>query len=163
MVIRLATAEDADLIARLNAIVQEIHVTERPDQFSPTAVEDVSAWLRPLLLNARVHVWIAESSGVAAGYVSAAFHDRPATPFTPARRWCEMDQIAVDPAWRRRGVARALIGALVANARTEGIRQIEAVSWSFNDGAAETLRRVGFTPKLQRFELVLGDERSSQG
>lgn len=155
MVIREATADDAPVIARLNAIVQDLHVASRPDQFRPASVEDVAGWLRPLLASARIHVWIAELGDVAAGYVSAAFHERPATPFTPARRWCEMDQIAVDPAWRRRGVAGALIQTVVARARVEGVDKVETVCWSFNGEASRMLGRTGFVPKFVRFEMTV--------
>jgi GNAT superfamily N-acetyltransferase len=155
MVIREATPEDADLVARLNAIVQDLHVSRRPDQFRPASPEEVAGWLRPLLASARVHVWVAECDGDPAGYVSAAFHDRPATPFTPARRWCEMDQIAVVPAWRRRGVARGLVGAVASLARQRRVEHIESVVWAFNEDAQRTLTRFGFTPKLARYEWTL--------
>jgi GNAT superfamily N-acetyltransferase len=133
--------------------VQDLHVANRPDQFRPASVEEVAAWVHPLLSRARIHVWIAQFGDVAAGYVSAAFHERPATPFTAARRWCEMDQIGVDPAWRRRGVAGALIQTVVARARAEGVHQIETVCWSFNGEATVLLERTGFVPKFVRFEM----------
>jgi len=116
-----------------------------------------------MLANPKYRVWIAEVDAVGAGYASAGFHDRPATPFTPARRWCEFDQMAVDPAFRKQGVAQALMQTLVAAAHADGFRAIETVSWSFNKQAHETLQRFGFSPKLIRFELVLGEEPPLSG
>ena len=87
------------------------------------------------------------------GYLLAIFHEAPENPFARARRWCEIDQVAVDPNRRRRGIARALILNAVSWAKTEGIPQIEAASWSFNDDAHEMFRRLGFVPKTTRFEL----------
>ena len=76
----------------------------------------------------------------------------PPNPFCRARRWCEIDQIAVDPKYRRRGIGRSLILKAIAEARTEGIRDIEATSWSFNEETHEMFRRLGFSPKTVRFE-----------
>jgi GNAT superfamily N-acetyltransferase len=159
MVIRTATPEDAERLARLNAIVQDLHVAHRPDQFKTVSADELAAWFRTLLGNPRVHMWIAEEDGVPIGFVSAGFHDRPATPFTPPRRWCEMDQIAVDPEWRGKGIGQALMRTLVEKAQTEGVRHIETASWSFNEDAHQVFERFGFRPKLLRFELILGDER----
>ena len=156
--IRPASADDAEALAALTTIVQGLHAENRPDQFRAASEAEIAEWYRTMLDNPRYHVWIAEVDGRPAGYVSAGFHERPATPFTPAKRWCELDQIAVDARFRLRGIARALFDTVVNKARAEGLRQIETVSWSFNNEAHETFRRFGFTPKLLRFELILGDE-----
>ena len=49
-----------------------------------------------------------------------------------------------------------LVQAALDEARRRGIRDIELSSWSFNGEAHETFRRLGFTPKVIRFELMLG-------
>jgi ribosomal protein S18 acetylase RimI-like enzyme len=81
-------------------------------------------------------------------------HDRPEGPFTVARRFCEIDQIAVDPARRGQGIARALMLEALARARADGIDEIEASSWSFNESAHAMFRHLGFVPKTVRFELT---------
>jgi len=83
----------------------------------------------------------------------AMLQERSEGPFTVARRFCEIDQMVVDPARRREGVARALLLKALSEARAEGIREIEATSWSFNDSAHAMFRRLGFVPKTVRFEL----------
>jgi GNAT superfamily N-acetyltransferase len=59
----------------------------------------------------------------------------------------------VDPNWRRRGIGRALLLNAVSIAKAEGITRVEAASWSFNDGAHAVFARLGFVPKITRFEL----------
>jgi len=67
-----------------------------------------------------------------------------------ARRWCEIDQLAIDPAYQRRGVARRLVDAVVADAHANGIRDIEMNVWSFNETAQAAFRKLGFQPRIVR-------------
>jgi hypothetical protein len=58
---------------------------------------------RLTMLNDIVHdPHIAEEAGAAVGYVLTMVQERPENPFCRSRRWCEIDQIAVDPGSRRR-------------------------------------------------------------
>lgn len=45
------------------------------------------------------------------------------------------------------------IADLVAFARANQIQQIELVTWAFNTPAQSLFRKLGFVPKLSRFEL----------
>lgn len=151
--IRPAVIGDEALLADLNRFVQDLHLAKRPDHFRATQSEESARWYRLLLEKPTTRAWIAEEDGVPVGYLLALVHEVPENPFVHARRWCEIDQLAVDPSWRRTGVARALVLHAVSAARAEGIGRIEATSWSFNDGAHEVFRRSGFVPKIIRFEL----------
>jgi GNAT superfamily N-acetyltransferase len=144
---------DEAILAGLNDFVQELHLGRRPDHFRPTQSAERATWYRSLLEKSTTRIWIAEEDGVPVGYLLAILHEAPANPFVRARRWCEIDQVGVDPHRRRRGIARALILSAVSWAKTAGISQIEAASWSFNDGVVEMFRRLGFVPKTTRFEL----------
>jgi len=113
----------------------------------------LTAWYRSLLERPATRAWIAEDDAAPVGYLLALVHDIPENPFVRARRWCEIDQIAVDPDRRRRGIARALVLAALSAAKAEGISRVEASAWAFNDDAHEMFRRLGFVPKVTRFEL----------
>jgi ribosomal protein S18 acetylase RimI-like enzyme len=65
----------------------------------------------------------------------------------------ELDSIGVHRAYRRRGVARALVKAALAHAEGAGIREVELASWAFNQSAHEAFRKLGFIPKVVRFEF----------
>lgn len=153
--VRRAVVGDEESLARLNQIVLDVHVAERPDQFKATSVQELTEWFTSFLQNPMVHVWIAEDGGRAVGYVSAVVHERPETTFMPLRRWCELDQIVVDPAWRQRGIARALVLEVIDQARAEGVESVETVSWSFNQQSQQMFQRLGFRPKSVRLELPL--------
>jgi ribosomal protein S18 acetylase RimI-like enzyme len=151
--IRSAVVGDETVLADLNRFAQGLHVDRRPDLFRATTVQETAAWYRCRLEESTTRAWIAEEAGTPTGYLLAMIHDRQAGPFTVARRYYEIDQIAVDPKRRGQGIARALMLQAIAHARFDGIGDIEATSWSFNDSAHEMFRRLGFSEKTVRFEL----------
>jgi GNAT superfamily N-acetyltransferase len=153
--IRRAVADDAFLLARLNRFVQELHVERRPDQFRSPPPDELATWYRSRLGDPTTSCWIAEVGGAAVGYLLANHHRRPATPFAPAREWYEIDQLAVDPAHRRRGIGRALVESVIAAAGDQGLQTIETSSWAFNEEMHGLLERVGFTRKVIRFERTV--------
>ena len=108
-----------------------------------------------MLQKPAVLIWIAEEDSVPVGYVLALLHEREENPFCSARRWCEIDQIAVDDKWRRRGIARTLVQRALTEVRRRGIREVEMNSWSFNEAAHHAFRRLGFAPQAIRFGLTL--------
>jgi diamine N-acetyltransferase len=159
LTVRQATASDAETLAGLNRTVQELHVAHRPDSFKNPDVASVADWFRTTLEDSTVRAWIAECDGVAAGYVLAITYDRPENAFRFARRFCEIDQIAVAPAFRRRGIARALVERVFEDARSRAIEDVELTSWHFNTEAHAVFRALGFTQEVTRF----GRKTSAEG
>ena len=151
--IRAAVLGDVRRLGVLNSCVQELHVANRPDSFMPSDLDEVAEWFRTFLQSRSAHIWIAEEHGEFVGYVTSIVHERPENPFCRPRRWCEIDQIAVDPRFRRRGIGSALIQKAVATARAEGIAIVELGSWSFNEAAQGAFQKLGFVPKFVRWEL----------
>jgi GNAT superfamily N-acetyltransferase len=151
--IRTADIDDAKVLAKLNGFVQELHLQHRPDHFKETSVPELEVWFGSLLEQPTTRAWIAEAQGQPVGYVLALCRDLPANPFTHARKWLEVDQIAVDPNHRRHGVGRALVSKAIAYAKETGLGRIEATSWSFNHEAHKLFRHLGFVPKIIRFGL----------
>lgn len=96
MTIRLATTDDASLLAALNRHVHEIHVVAEPRRYRPTVLAEITAWFTARLEGESHQFLIAEHGG------------RPA-PLTDLLR-------------RRRGLFRVAWAAL---ARLRRARQIE--------------------------------------
>jgi len=153
--VRSAVASDAPALAALNDHVHDLHVAARPDFFRPAPREEAVPWFAARAEGADSRVWIAEDGTAPVGYVLVFFHERAVRPFSHARRWCEIDQIAVAPPGRRRGTARALIDTALAEARRRGIREVELSTWAFNADAQAVFQRLGFTPRMIRFECRL--------
>lgn len=152
MTVRRAASNDVHVLAALNGVVHEMHLARRPDYFKPVRADDVAAWFRSRLDEPTTAAWIAEADGRPVGYVLTFFHERGENPFHRGRRWCEIDQIAVDPEWRRRGIGRALMAAALEEADKRGLRDVELFSWAFNTEAHAMFRGLGFEPRHLRFE-----------
>jgi ribosomal protein S18 acetylase RimI-like enzyme len=150
--VRRAVSRDAHALAALNRFVHDMHLARRPDYFKPWRADEVTAWFRERLDAPTTAAWIAEADGGPVGYVLTFFHDRGENAFQRPRRWCEIDQIAVDPAWRRRGVGRSLMRAALDEARARAMPEVELASWAFNTDAHAMFRGLGFEPRLVRFE-----------
>jgi GNAT superfamily N-acetyltransferase len=151
--VRRAIPEDAEALVALQREVQDLHLQSRPDQFKATTDDVVARWFGRLLESADTQVWVALSAGNVVGNAVAMQKHRAEHTFSPARAWCEVDQIVVTQAHRRQGIARALLQAIVRDAHAKGIVEIELSSWSFNTEAHRAFEAFGFVPKLVRFEL----------
>ena len=149
--IRIAVLGDERALADLNAFVQNLHVENKPSFFKSADLDEVASWFRSLISDPAVKIWIAEEGGEPVGYAIMILHSREENPFCYARCFVEIDQIGVHPGYRHRGIGRSLIEHIIRTAHTEGIRDIELSSWSFNTEAHESFRRLGFKPKLIRF------------
>jgi ribosomal protein S18 acetylase RimI-like enzyme len=152
MNIRVARDEDAAAIAALNQYGQAPHLAARPDVFKATELPELEAWYRTLLGRASTRAWLAELGAEPVGYVVSILRTSEENPFCVARRWLELDQIAVVGAHRGQGIARALTERVIAHARAEGIQKVELASWSFNDAAHAAFAKLGFTAQRMRFE-----------
>jgi ribosomal protein S18 acetylase RimI-like enzyme len=156
VIIRPAVAGDEPTLAALTAHAHELHVAAHPEVFRPARLRDVTDWFAAFLKSPTAAAWIADDDGTAVGYATAQYHEQPESPFALARRWCQIDGLAVAPAHRRRGIARALIDAIVADASANGVRDIELNVWAFNEAAQAAFRRLGFAPRNLRMRKVRG-------
>lgn len=152
LAIRAAVLGDEEGLTALNGFVQHLHVSMRPDSFRPSSQDEIVEWFKGVLRDASARIWIAEEGGTAIGYVLAMAQERAENPFCRARRWCEIDQIAVDSGFRRRGIASALIQKVLSAAVAEGLGEVELCTWSFNVEAQSLFRKLGFQPKFVRWE-----------
>jgi GNAT superfamily N-acetyltransferase len=155
VVVRPALSGDVDALVGLNAAAQECHVAEKPEVFKSVSPPDVARWFRRLLRKPSARVWIAEQDSVPVAYVLALFHERRENPFSVARRWCEIDQIAVEPRGRNQGIGRMLVQTVAAEARLRGMSELSTSAWCFNEGAHRALGKLGFRPEVVQFAMKL--------
>ncbi|HWZ87318.1 MAG TPA: GNAT family N-acetyltransferase [Polyangiaceae bacterium] len=150
--IRIARPEDCSAIATLNEHAQALHIAARPDVFKPTRLSELEPWFRALLRDTAMRGWLAELDGQPVGYVISILRVSEENPLCLARRWLELNEIAVAPEQRRQGIARALTEQVLAHARAEGLESVELGSWSFNAAAHAAFAQLGFSPQRVRFE-----------
>jgi ribosomal protein S18 acetylase RimI-like enzyme len=136
----------------LVGVVQALHVAARPESFRHIPDAELSAWLSQAFQNPVVKIWVAETAGTVCGYLASVERKQTPNPFVFDRTWLEVDQVCVHPAHRGAGVARALVEAARAYAKAQGIPDVELCTWAFNDEAQRAFGKLGFVPKVVRFE-----------
>jgi ribosomal protein S18 acetylase RimI-like enzyme len=151
VLVRRAEAGDEGRLAQLIAHVHEMHVADQPRVFKPLAPDVAERWFAETLAKPSTFIWLAEQDGAALGYALAFARESAETVFCYARRWYDLDQIAVAPGARERGVARQLVQAVLQAARADGAASVDLATWAFNQRAQSAFQRLGFTPKMLRF------------
>jgi GNAT superfamily N-acetyltransferase len=71
--------------------------------------------------------------------------------------WALVENVVVDPGWRRRGVGRALIKRAVRVADDAGCHKLQLTSSNHRDGAHRFYERLGFTATSTGFRWSFGD------
>lgn len=139
--IRAAQESDAEaLIAYMHRLTNEPHnnITLDPGQWTMT-VEDERAFLAHR--NANVDNGIFAVATVGQEVVGLAQLDRGTKPST---RHAATLGISVDAAWRRQGIATALMDYLLAWAGKQALVRIELKVFARNAGAIQLYRKFGF-------------------
>lgn len=84
------------------------------------------------------------------GFVVLMICDLPASSVCFARRFVEIDKLAVRPEARRGGIARALLEEAFAWAEQRGLRWLEVAVNEFNTGAIALYDEMGFETVIRR-------------
>jgi ribosomal protein S18 acetylase RimI-like enzyme len=85
-------------------------------------------------------VWVAVEDGVVAGYVKL----RPPTPLPSNAHILEVQGLAVHPSFQRRGLARTLLSAAIAEAERRGAKQLRLRVLGSNAAARALYASCGF-------------------
>ena len=149
-----ATPSHLEDILRLNMGVQQMHVEHEPDYFRPFERNAVREFFSPFFEDRAVTILLAMADGRTVGYAVVRIYEKPGHAFALARKYAELDQITVDPAYRGRGFGRALVERAIAVARDNGCRSMELGVWEFNQEAQSVFRHCGFEPCFHRMRVV---------
>ncbi len=149
-IVRRAGEADAPILSSLNADVQSLHASALPDRFKPPGPDTFpEALARTLIANPDNLIFIAEVDAEPAGYAYAQILHL-AEPMRHGWDEVHLHHLSVRPAFRRMGVASALLDAVRAAAGEIGIDLVTLQVWTFNEAAQAFFRRQGFTPYMAR-------------
>lgn len=153
MRVRPVTEADAAILAVLNAHVHDLHVAAEPRLYRPTDSEEVEAWLRETLGAGRSEGLIAFENDEPLGQVIFSKVEHAGHALVHPHAYLMVDQIAVVPGFRRRGVGRALMEAVAERARALGLTQVQLDVRVHNDGARAFYESLGFGEVQRRLGL----------
>jgi len=139
--VRLATGDDVASIASLEAAVL-------PDPWSEASIEkylvaprqagEPHAEREPRSVGREA--WVAEIDGQTCGYLLASW------TFGEGN----IDRVGVEPAWRRRGIARALMEDALAGLARRGVREVWLEVGASNEPAVRLYEAAGFSIVTRR-------------
>jgi ribosomal protein S18 acetylase RimI-like enzyme len=155
MSIDIIETSDAHVIAPLIESVQNEHHERRPDWFKPydrsTAVEG----MQEMLEQPGKRCLVALVDDVAAGYALLTETERAESLVRHADRTLSIEQMSVDPEFRRQGVATALVNRIREIARDAKFDRISLTVWSDNKNARAFYDALGFSSIREAMELKL--------
>ena len=155
IVVRSARREELERVNELRRQVNDLHVEGRPRHFKPGFGPELQAHVYDQLESDRFDVLVAEVDGEIAGFATVQFVHRPEGPYTLALDFYHVEEFGVDPTYRRRGVATALVEYMKRDARKRGFNRLDLDVWAFNDDALAFYEAVGFTTYRRYMELHL--------
>lgn len=139
--------------ARLVPLLEELHAVHAAHQparhrANPSEAE-LESWLAKMLEQPGIHALGAESpSGTLLGYLLFSVEKRPAMPVRAAETRMMLEHIAVQKAWQRMGVGKALIETMKTRAAEDGVDVIAASYAPFNSASAALMASQGLEPVL---------------
>ena len=146
--IRRIDAGEAACILPLLEQVHALHVEARPDHFPADPNRDeLLAFLRDWLSRDGTTALVAfGADGTALGYLIHEVETRPPSLLRHGQRRRMLHHISVDQGRRRSGIGLALIEAMKARLRAQGIARVATIHGAFNAPSAALMRKAGLAP-----------------
>ncbi|WP_199098375.1 GNAT family N-acetyltransferase [Dyella sp. ASV21] len=147
--IRQAGVPDAGVMTELRcAFLEEELGHSLPDGFA----DQLRGWIEEAALDGRLLFWLAELEGKVAGCVAVnPYPHMPSAYFSAGVGWYLLNMY-VKPAYRRQGVAAALLATVGAAAREYGV---DAINLHATPEAHDLYERFGFTTSIDAMNLSL--------
>lgn len=146
--IRLAGQSDAGLITGLRCLFLD----ELGQQLQDGFADHLRGWIEEALRDGRLLVWLAEAEGRAVGCAAVnPYPHMPSLQYPGGRGWYLLN-VFVRPTHRRAGVAAALLAAVGASAREQGV---DAMSLHSTADAHGLYERFGFRTAVDAMRMPL--------
>jgi diamine N-acetyltransferase len=143
-IITISVTRDHLLIAALNEEVQNLHAEIHPEIFKRFDREATTSAIGEFLADPLCICICSHLDDQPAGYLIAFIREVKENAFHYALRSIYIDQIAVRPEFKRKGIGQRLISEIEMVARERNIHRIELDHWSRNTMAAKWFRKNGF-------------------
>lgn len=155
MRIRYAKKEDLLRVNELRRQVNELHCAGRPDIFRPGFCQELQDYVYTIFEDPCKDIVVAEIDGCICGFACIQYVEREETPYRLAMRYCDIDELCVDAAFRRRGAAREMIAFIRAEAEKKGFNRLELNMWEFNEEVLRFYEAMGFRTYRRYMEMNL--------
>lgn len=152
MIIRKLQKQDLTQALEICREMREHHRAFLNGYFKPLDDEFEMQALQASLDDDKKIALVAEVDGQIAGLLQADIKFRP---YLETEEFCHVGGLGVLPAFRRRGIAKALMDELFAICRDLEIAELSLGVFNDNKGAYKLYEELGFTPLEQKMHLRL--------
>lgn len=155
MMVRYAKREELTRVNELRKQVNDLHCEGRPDLFRPGFSQELRDYVYAIFNSENKDIVVAEIDGIICGFACIQYVEKPETPYRFALHFCDIDELCVDQAFRRLGIAKAIIAFIKEEAKKKGFNRLELNMWSFNEDALRFYEAVGFSTYRRYMEMQL--------
>lgn len=152
MIIRKLQKQDLAQALEICREMREHHRVFLNGYFKPLDDEFEMRALQASLDDDKAIALVAEVDGQIAGLLQADIKFRP---YLETEEFCHVGGLGVLPAFRRRGIAKALMDELFAICRNLKINELSLGVFNDNKGAYNLYEELGFMPLEQKMHLRL--------
>lgn len=155
--VRFAEEKDLTRVNELRKQVNDLHVAGRPDIFKSGFGEAMQNVAMAMLNGENSDIIVAERDGVICGMACVDYVRKAESPYTKARNFYHVQEIAVDEAFRRQGIAKEMLAFMKKDACQRGFAKIELDVWAFNASAIAFYEEAGFCETRRWLELTVSN------
>ena len=149
VIIRESKESDSQAVYGLFRVIADLHKNGRPDMFPDLVSKYTVDEVRERLSGEDNGVFVADLEGKTVGYVFCEVI-REGAGYT-----LYIDDLCVDPDFRRMGIARMLMDKTKEYAKTKNCAFIMLNVWEFNQSAIEFYEKYGFETRTRHMEIKL--------
>ena len=155
MIVRMAEKEDLEQVNLLRRQVNDLHVAGKPEVFKPGFSDELRQYINVIWADPEQWIAVAEADGAVRGFAVLHHIHRPENPFMYERDFLDIDEFCVDEAWRRQGIATAMIDFIREFAAAHGFHRLELNMWEFNRDALAFYEAAGFATFRRYMEMFI--------
>ena len=153
--VRYAKRDELERINEMRSDVNELHVNGCPDIFRPGFCTELQQHIYEIFDSDKADVIVAKCGETLCGFAIVEYIDRPESAYNKARSFYHIEEFGVDAAFRRMGVASAIVEFCKIEAKAKGYNRVELDVWEFNDGAIKFYEAAGFQTYRRLMQLDL--------
>ncbi len=156
MIIRTAKSKDLSDLCRLSEDVHNLHFSHDQSFFQPFSLPKFRKYFAEVMKRKDCILLVAEGKQAVIGFALLEVQNHKPNPMLKRRRFLYLDQICVDPAYRRKGVAKQLVEFALKKATSNGFSQVVLDVWDFNKRAQTFFGSMKFSHQIHRMVRVVG-------
>ncbi|MBQ9324176.1 MAG: GNAT family N-acetyltransferase [Clostridia bacterium] len=151
--IRFAKESDLASVNVIRRQVHALHASGEPDIFHPGFPDAIRDHIQTIFRDPNQRIVVAEQEGVLCGYAILHAITKPETAFSFARNYLDIDELGIDEAFRRRGIASEMLSFIKDFAKEQGFHRLELNMWEFNETALAFYEAAGFRTYRRYMEM----------